>query len=508
MSVADEAAGLIKGLAEVVKSQQHVQQTALQQTNDELQTLSNTVASLTQKLPSSSAVSHGPSLRLPNLVLPIYTSREHLDRFLTQLESILKASGVPTQYWLTYLKQQTQKDSRAFDAICEAETSNIKFLGEDPSRASPNEFLHLYEMCVTSLKAKRGKPRDQQLRELLSAYYTMRQQNDESVADFAHRFTETQNELEKLLPNIHRTPASWKYQHRTHYSIYHQAERSFAKELISRDVKHTSLQAVISAAERFEMHLPSLALTQPAEGREDLPNCEPVAHYSGTLPRRPTRPQSKDTGRSSRDHYDPKLNSSGISDSSSSFRPRARPHNFSVQGSSPQKSKEICLMFNKFKSSNCELPNNQCANHRLHKCSFCHKWGCKACNHRANGPGHFNKSKGQKSQGHAHVVSNPSLSGQGSGNGDESRSSSSPSEPSSKPELTTVLSNMQQSLQNLSVCMEKLERPRNPIASVASHVPPSAVSGTDILKQAPTYSCPAVTAIPQSPFYFGSGSCE
>ena len=144
--------------------------------------------------------------------------------------------------------------------------------------------------------------------------------------------------------------------------------------------------------------------------------------------------------RSSRDHYDPKLNSSGISDSSGSFRPRARPHNFSVQGSSPQKSKEICLMFNKFKSSTCELPNNQCANHHLHKCSFCHKWGCKACNHRANGPSHFNKSKGQEYQGHAHVVSN--LSGQGSGNGDESSSSSSHSEPTSNPELTTVLSNM------------------------------------------------------------------
>ena len=189
----------------------------------------------------------------------------------------------------------------------------------------------------------------------------MRQQNDESVADFAHRFTETQNELEKLLPNIHRTPASdgnTDIELITAFTI--KLKDHIAKELISRDVKHMSLQAVISAAERFEMHLPSLASTQPAEGREDLSNWEPVAHYSGTLPRRPTRPQSKDTGRSSRDHYDPKLNSSGISDSSSSFRPRARPHNFSVQGSSPQKSKDICLMFNKFKSSTCELPNNQC----------------------------------------------------------------------------------------------------------------------------------------------------
>ena len=253
--------------------------------------------------------------------------------FLTQLESILKASGVPTQYWLTYLKQQTQKDSCAFDAICEAETSNIKLLGEDPSKASPDEFLHLYETCVTALKAKRGKPRDQQLRELLCAYYTMRQQNDESVADFAHRFTETQNELEKLLPNIDRTPASdgnTDIELITAFTI--KLKDHIAKELISRDVKHTSLQAVISAAERFEMHLPSLASTQPAEGREDLSNWEPVAHYSGTLPRRPTRPQSKDTGRSSRDHYDPKLNSSGISDPSSSFRPKARPHNFICAG--------------------------------------------------------------------------------------------------------------------------------------------------------------------------------
>ena len=75
---------------EVVKSQQSVQQHALQQTTDHLQTLSHTVASLTQNLPSSSAGSPSPGLRLPHLVLPLYTGREHLDRFLSQLESILR----------------------------------------------------------------------------------------------------------------------------------------------------------------------------------------------------------------------------------------------------------------------------------------------------------------------------------------------------------------------------------------------------------------------------------
>ena len=94
MPAADEAAGLIKGLAEVVRSQQSVQQMPYRKTADQLQTLSNTVASLTQNLPSSSAGSPSPGLRLPHLVLPIYTGHEHLDRFLSQLESILKASGV------------------------------------------------------------------------------------------------------------------------------------------------------------------------------------------------------------------------------------------------------------------------------------------------------------------------------------------------------------------------------------------------------------------------------
>ena len=164
------------------------------------------------------------------------------------------------------------------------------------------------------------------------------------MADFPHRFTETQNELEKLLPNIHRTPASGgntDIELITAFTI--KLKHHIAKELISRDVKHTSLQAVISVAERFEMHLPSLASTQPAEGREDLSNWEPVAHYSGTLPRRPTRPQSKGTGRSSRDHYDLKLNSSGISDSSSSFRPRARPIIFLCRVTHLRKAKKFVL---------------------------------------------------------------------------------------------------------------------------------------------------------------------
>ena len=46
---------------------------------------------------------------------------------------------------------------------------------------------------------------DQQIRELLSVYHTMTHQPHESVADFTHRFSETQHELDKLIPGIHKT---------------------------------------------------------------------------------------------------------------------------------------------------------------------------------------------------------------------------------------------------------------------------------------------------------------
>ena len=87
-------------------------------------------------------------------------------------------------HWLTYLKQQTEQDNRAYDAICEAETANsLIILRPDVSKTSPAEFTKLYQTCVTALKTKCGKPRDQQLRDLLGAYYTIQQQPNESVAD-------------------------------------------------------------------------------------------------------------------------------------------------------------------------------------------------------------------------------------------------------------------------------------------------------------------------------------
>ena len=75
-----------------------------------------------------------------------------------------------------------------------------------PSPPPPGgQHKNHYEQCIKTLKEKRGIPRDQKIRELLSVYHTRTHQPHESVADFTHRFSETQHELEKLIPRIRKT---------------------------------------------------------------------------------------------------------------------------------------------------------------------------------------------------------------------------------------------------------------------------------------------------------------
>ena len=158
-----------------------------------------------------------------------------------------------------YLKQQTQKDPRAYDVICAADKENQAILGTNIEKCSPSEFQQHYEACINALKAKRGKLRDHQLRELLGTYKQMKvwQQANESVADFAHR--ETQHELEKLLPSIHRTPEATpdkdgNTEVELIFAFAIKLRESISKELISRDFDNPSLQSIIEAAERYEVY--------------------------------------------------------------------------------------------------------------------------------------------------------------------------------------------------------------------------------------------------------------
>ena len=252
-------------MAEVVKSQysahkaeQEAHLKAMKATNEHISNLTATVGGLSKQIPKSTATNN-QRLRLPNLIHPEYTGKQPLERFINQMESLLRSSGVPFKFWTTYFKQQCQKDSRAYDAHAEAETSFAATLGSDTSKTTEAQYKNHYEQCIHTLQEKRGIPRDQQIRELLSVYHTMTQQPNESVADFAHRFSETQHELDKLIPGIHKTAGK---EIELIFSFVNKLRSEISKELVSREFKFDKLQGIIEAAQRYKHHVTPIPVTR------------------------------------------------------------------------------------------------------------------------------------------------------------------------------------------------------------------------------------------------------
>ena len=311
----------------------------------------------------------------------------------------------------------------------------------------------------------------------------MYQQPNESVADFAHKFTETQHELEKLLPKIHgAADADGNDEVELIYSFSIKLKKSISKDMMSREFKFKSLQEIISPAQRYELHSDSL----PGKDFEELPaweltkhaKPEPVAVYSGPIQSRPSpRPfsQQQDFSHSNSSRNVPasgrprpnQHHSNGSNFQNRSNPPTGIPSGNSGKSSSrPQGTSEICNMFDKFKRSTCELPHNKCFYHRLHKCEACHKWGCKSRNPRLPGQVDFTTSKA-KPQGQAHAASTIAASSSQSASCENGPSFPQSDQVSPSPDLTTILSSMHNSLQSLSVRMEKLERPPVPTPLVA-----------------------------------------
>ena len=70
---------------------------------------------------------------------PEYTGKSQLECFINQMESLLRLSGVPFKFWTTYFKQQCQKNSRAYNALAEAETSFVASLDSDTTTTTEEQ---------------------------------------------------------------------------------------------------------------------------------------------------------------------------------------------------------------------------------------------------------------------------------------------------------------------------------------------------------------------------------
>ena len=335
---AGEVVGIIKGLADVVKEQQAASKDTFSTTQQQIQDLSAAVQALSDTVATSGA--SNSTLRLPQLTLPEFTGREDLNRFAEQLTNVLASSGVSAKFWFTYLKQQCRKDARAFDIICNYETTNASKIHD---KTSNDEYLAFYDKCLTRLTTQRGIPKEQQIRQLLSTYYSMSQQKLESVADFAHRFLETQHCLEKLIPAIHRAGGDIELMH----AFMLKLQPPLSKNLISRDSSFSSLTAVIEAAKRFE--------SVDSQQQQELAN--------SWTPQAVVAAQS--TPRSFSKHSPAKAHD-------------FKANNVSAHHKDNQPGRRICRFYNKFDVAYCELPNNQCSRGYIHKCSVCFKVSCKA----------------------------------------------------------------------------------------------------------------------------------
>ena len=330
MSVShEEVLGLINGLALSVHEQHRSNKEQHAATAQHLEKLSEVVEELAQ---NANVPRTGATLRLPNLTLPEFTGREPLDRFLDQISQVLKSSGVPPKFWVAYLKQQCCKDARSYDLLCTYEQTRKVLSADAPS----SEHEKFFNSCLELLAQRRGIPKEQQICQLLSTYYMMTQGPNESVADFAHRFCETQHALEKLIPNIHRTADGGDIELIHAFAI--KLLPAISKEILSRDFNFPDLPSVIEAAKRTASRIPP----NFAESGWKQPQVNAMMHQANT---RNTRRRNRNETEQSGDRF--------------------------------------CFVYNKYHNASCEQSGNPniCKKGFLHKCSVCNKFNCKAVRH-------------------------------------------------------------------------------------------------------------------------------
>ena len=353
MTSSEELFGLIHGLAGAIRDQHASSKDTIASTQQQIQDLSQAVAES-----STSVRSRDPgqaTLRLPPLSLPEFTGGEYIDRFAEQLTQVLHSSNIHSKFWIPYLKQQCQKDSRAFDVICSFELSQASNLSP---LTSAEEFSALYEECLQQLCMQRGLPKEQQIRNLLATYYSMRQNPAESVSNFAHRFLETQHSLEKLIPGIHTSPDG--NQMELVHAFCMKLQPEISKFLLSRKQPFADILTAIECAKRHE----AVLLPQPESAMSQ--DARYAAHPAALYTAHPAHPARNNPPR-----YEAQRE---------------------AQKPTGMKKNEVCRNFNRFSPSRCELPNNNCTNGFIHKCSICSQFNCKAVNHN-NAPPSSNSAR-------------------------------------------------------------------------------------------------------------------
>ena len=190
----------------------------------------------------------------------------------------------------------------------------------------------------------------------------------------SHRFCEGQHQLEKFLPGIHYTKDGKGLE--LIYAFTIKLKSEIQRELVSREFKFTSLEDVIKAAQRYEVHSAHSQVHSVMDSDHNK-QWKPAALLHDMTKQRvynpPSSLQSTDTN---------------IEPPRPFSRPRAKSdfHSKPKSNVNTKTATEICFAYNKRPKAYCELPSNECKYGRQHKCQTCNMWGCKRINHRVPEP--------------------------------------------------------------------------------------------------------------------------
>ena len=288
--------------------------------------------------PTTTAASN-PNLRLPTLQLPTFRQdkaiQDYILYFLERFQEETAQLAVPGRQAL--LEQQCVGEwPHSVLFICRST--------EDFSTKTPSEQ---FELCIQALREEFEEPKDAKCRRLASELSAMVQDLSESINQFA----------KKLQPHI-------------------------AQHIVLQTDQVTRLDKAIEAARRIEQSF--------------INTTRDSTTSSQALPSTPASPNSTSTSPLA----DWQTQRSALVTTPSRFTPHPNPPQMQqkscwICGSTnhisrdcrkrtkpPKKTPEVCRNFNKFITANCEQANNKCSAGRLHKCSTCNKWGCKAVRHK------------------------------------------------------------------------------------------------------------------------------
>ena len=266
-----------------------------------------------------------------------------------------QTSHLPAKIRLSLLEQQVVGEwPRSVLSFCRG--------SEGFSDKTAEEQLNSF---ISSLRDEFQEPPDAKCRRLAAELSAMNQDPSETVDEFAFKYKNTLHQLDKLAENLTKSCPTY-----VTSQYISKLQPHLTQHLVLQAHQVTQLDKAIEAARRIEH-----SFIAAASNGSSLPltsdSPSPSTVFNGIPQRTALFSFSRQFGSKN------KQSSCWICENN-----QHKAHECPQRSAAPKKkSPEVSGNFNKFLSATCEKSNNKCSAGRLHKCSECHKWGCKATRH-------------------------------------------------------------------------------------------------------------------------------